>query len=260
MLFWLSSAGVTVRWAGNAQKLLQTSWRTENLSVAAMARSYLLLLLGIGLCSIAFVHRGWTYFVGWLGLNIFILGIGHIRGSHRVFGKRTDGTLPIWSWIVLFPLHVYSLAVLKLVRSIGNEPWVSRVNEKLAIGSRPSASDDCGEFEVIIDLTAEFQEVKRVRERQGYFCFPILDASAPDVDALEAALKSWRGGRALVHCAQGHGRTGLFAAAWLLANGGATTSEEAVALLAKVRPGVKLNSIQQRCLSELERRLKGASS
>jgi len=62
---------------------------------------------------------------------------------------------------------------------------VGRVNESLSIGSRPSASDDCGEFDVIIDMTAEFQEVKRVRERPGYFCFPILDASAPTVDALE---------------------------------------------------------------------------
>jgi protein-tyrosine phosphatase len=221
-----------------------------------MPRSFLLLLVGFGLCALAVLHGGWTYFVGWLGLNFVFLGIAHLRGLYRLFGKRADGTLPIWSWVIFLPLHLYSLAILNLTRLIGNEPWVCRVNESLSLGSRPNASDDCGEFDAIIDLTAEFQEVKSVRQRRGYYSFPIVDASAPTVDALEAAVKARPNGRALVHCAQGHGRTGLFAAAWLLANGSATTADEALALVTSVRPGVKLNSTQRRCLSELEQRLK----
>jgi protein-tyrosine phosphatase len=220
-----------------------------------MARIFLLLILGVGLGAIAYVHGKWTWLIGWLGLDFFVVGVGHVTGAHHLFGKRADGTLPIWSWIVFLPLHVYSLAVLKLARLIGNEPLVCRVNESLAIGSRPGAADDCSEFEAIIDLTAEFQEVKCVRERKGYFCFPILDASAPTVDELEIALKGRSGGRTLVHCAQGHGRTGLFAAALLMANGSSATAEQALGLLTKVRPGVQLNSVQRRCLLEFERRL-----
>lgn len=221
-----------------------------------MARSFLLLLVGVGLCAIAFVHGGWTWLAGWLGLDFFVLGVGHVMAAHRLFGKRGDGTLPIWSWIIFLPLYVYSLAVLKIGRLVGSEPWVCRVNESLAIGSRPNAADDCSEFDAIIDLTAEFQEVKRARERREYFCFPILDASAPSVDDLENALRARSGGRTFVHCAQGHGRTGLFAAALLLANGSVTSAEEALGSIKKVRPGVKLNSMQRRCLLEVEGRVK----
>ena len=221
-----------------------------------MARSLLLLLLGITLACIAFAYGGWTYFVGWLGFDFIILGAAHIQHSHRVFGKRTDGALPLWSWAVFLPLQIYSLATLTLTRAIGNEPRISTVNDTLSIGSRPSGSDDCTRFDAVIDLTAEFQETKRVRQQLGYFCFPILDASAPSADALKAVVDTPRKGRIFVHCAQGHGRTGLFAAAWLLANGAAATADEALSILRKARSGIKLNSLQKRCLSEVELRLK----
>jgi protein-tyrosine phosphatase len=221
-----------------------------------MARSYLLLLLGVGLSLIAFAQGGWTYLVGWLGIDFLVLGIAHIRGFHRLFGKRADGTLPFWSWMIFLPLHLYSLAVLKFARTIRNEPWNSDVNEMLSIGSRPFVRDDCANFDSIVDLTAEFQEVKSVRQRPGYISFPILDASAPSAHALELALNACHSGRMFIHCAQGHGRTGLFAAAWLLANGVAANAGEALQILTKARPGINLNSEQRRCLSEIENRFK----
>ncbi|HEY6229206.1 MAG TPA: dual specificity protein phosphatase family protein [Verrucomicrobiae bacterium] len=221
-----------------------------------MARSFLLLLLGIGLGCIAVVYQGWTYLIGWLGLDFVILGVAHMRRSHRVFGKRADGCLPLWTWAMFLPLQIYSLVTLNLTRLIGNEPWISTVNEKLSVGSRPRGADNCAAFDTVVDLTAEFQETKRVRQRAGYFCFPILDASAPSAEALIAALNAMPKGRILIHCAQGHGRTGLFAAAWLLASGAAATANEALSILKIARPGIELNSLQMRCLSEVELRLK----
>jgi protein-tyrosine phosphatase len=221
-----------------------------------MARSFLLLILGVALCIIAFSDGVWTCLIGWLGVDFLILGIAYFRRFHHLFGKRPDGTLPLWGWILFLPLHLYSLVVLKLARSLGNEPWSNSVNEMLAVGSCPFACDNCANFEAIVDLTSEFQERKHVRQRPGYLSFPILDACAPNVDALLAAIKSLPKGRVFIHCAQGHGRTGLFAAACLLENHEATSADEALQLLKKTRPGIRLNRAQRRCLSEFEASLK----
>jgi protein-tyrosine phosphatase len=221
-----------------------------------MARSFLLLLLGIGLGCIAFAYQGWICLVAWLGFDFVILGVAHMQGAHQVFGKRADGSLPLWSWAIFLPMQIYSLVTLNLARSITTEPWVSIVNDQLSVASRPRSGDDCSGFDAVIDLTAEFQETKSVRKQQGYFCFPILDASAPNAEALKTAVGAVPNGRILIHCAQGHGRTGLFAAAWLLANGSAATAEEALCVLRNARPGITLNSLQKRCLSEVAQLLK----
>src|SRR4030095_7030576 len=106
------------------------------------------------------------------------------------------------------------------------EPAHTEVNEQLVIGRRLLSSEMKGDFENYIDLTAEFVEPAAIRRRDGYRSFPILDGSAPSPEALEAALSGLRSGRTFVHCAQGHGRTGLFAVALLLRSGAVRTIEE----------------------------------
>ena len=89
--------------------------------------------------------------------------------------------------------------------------------------------------------------------------FPILDASAPSPEDLQAAVASLRPGKTFVHCAQGHGRTGLFAMAVLLATGEARTVEEALLRLTHIRPAIRLNGQQMDCVrafaAKLEPRL-----
>jgi protein-tyrosine phosphatase len=80
---------------------------------------------------------------------------------------------------------------------------------------------------------------------------PILDAAAPPLDELQAAIERVATSeRVLIHCAQGHGRTGLFAAALLLRRGLADTPEQALARVTAVRPGVRLSKPQRRVLDE----------
>ena len=193
--------------------------------------------------------------MGWLGLNFVALGVAHLLNFKRIFGKRVDGTLPMWSWILFLPLYAYSLAVWQLVVRFGSEPRIGKVCDDLWVGSRPFNSDSYDCFETVVDLTAEFQEPREFRESRKYFSFPILDAGAPEVDRLTMALEQCKGGSIFVHCAQGYGRTGLFAAAWLLAKKHAMTSQEALRMLQEVRPKIALNQRQWRCLSEFERRI-----
>ncbi|WP_236696550.1 dual specificity protein phosphatase family protein [Rhodopirellula islandica] len=56
----------------------------------------------------------------------------------------------------------------------------------------------------------------------------------------------------LIHCAQGHGRTGLVASAVLLVSGAAQTASDAIAMVQAVRPGIELNATQRSILEQVQ--------
>jgi protein-tyrosine phosphatase len=79
----------------------------------------------------------------------------------------------------------------------------------------------------------------------------MLDAAGPPLTTLQAAVERVATAeRVLIHCAQGHGRTGLFAAALLLRRKLADTPEQALAQITAVRPRVRLSAAQLRVLRE----------
>ncbi|MCX5660599.1 MAG: hypothetical protein NTW19_12885 [Planctomycetota bacterium] len=122
------------------------------------------------------------------------------------------------------------------------------MSSQLVVGRRLLAREDPGEFANYIDLTAEFQEPRAFRKRPGYGAFPILDASAPSPERLHTAVSHLRPGTTFIHCAQGHGRTGLFALAVLLKSGDARTVDEGLSMLASARPAIRLNPEQMDCI------------
>lgn len=205
-----------------------------------------LLLLGIVL--IATAHGAWRPFAVWMGLDFLALGIAHASGRHRVFGKRSDGTLPLWSWMLFLPLLAFTNLVWLITRYVGREPACNQITDQLVVGRRLYPAEVVGAFENYVDLAAEFFEPRAIRSLAAYVSFPILDGAAPTPEALRGAVAGLRPGRTFVHCAQGHGRTGLFAMAVLLHSGGARTVEEALELLRSARPAVRLNAGQLRCI------------
>jgi protein-tyrosine phosphatase len=213
-----------------------------------MSYRHLLILLGGVLIAIGMAERGWFFIAVWLGCGFLVLGVAHGRGSHRVFGKRADGTLPLWSWLVFLPLLIYTTAVWHLIRAFSREPARSAVTEQLLVGRRLLAFELEGEFDNFVDLTAEFSEPSAIRRSPSYRSFPILDGSAPTPEALRAAVASLRPGRTFIHCAQGHGRTGLFALAVLLSSGVARSVEDGLRMLSAVRPAIRLSRDQHRCI------------
>jgi len=213
-----------------------------------MSRRHLLFLLGAALVSLGSIRGGWFLPAIWLGFNFLILGFAHARGWHKIFGKQADGTISLLGWLFFLPLLIYTLIVWHLIRLFSREPAQNSVTEKLVVGRRLLKAELNGEFDNIVDLTAEFPEPKVIRYSPAYRNFPILDGAAPAPEALHRAVASLKPGRVFVHCAQGHGRTGLFALAVLLHLGVAHDVEAGLQMLSLARPGIRLSKEQHRCI------------
>jgi protein-tyrosine phosphatase len=112
----------------------------------------------------------------------------------------------------------------------------------------------------VVDLTSEFSDARLMRESRGivaeYLCLPTLDAWVSEEEAFRAALDrvAAADGPVYIHCAQGHGRSGTFAAALLLRRGIARDVDDAVRMLRARRPGVRLNRRQRKFLQQLTER------
>ena len=99
---------------------------------------------------------------------------------------------------------------------------------------------------LIVDLTSEFSEPRAVRTRCVYLCLPTLDNAVPDGKAFGEMVRKVAAneGAVYIHCALGHGRSALGAAAVLMARGLASSPEEALGQVKRARPGVRLNRWQ----------------
>ncbi len=196
----------------------------------------------------------------WLGIDFLLFGIAHALGFHHIFGKRADGALTPWSWLLFGPFHALSIFIWHAYRLLNSAPAWHRVSDHFYIGRRllPAEYENLcrqarvEEFANYIDLTAEFSEPAIARKKSGYVAFPILDGSAPTVANLHTAISQIRPGKTYVHCAQGYGRTGLFALAFVLSSEKGCTITQGLRFLASVRLGVHLNAEQMNCIAAFQ--------
>jgi hypothetical protein len=213
-----------------------------------MGYKYLLPLLGLLLIIAGAVERGWAWLAVWLGCNLVALAYAHAKGVHRIFGKRPDGMLPLWAWLVFFPVLAYTLIVWHSHRIFSRKPPWSAITGQLVVGRRLLASELDGAFDNYVDLTAELTEPSAIRRVPAYRSFPILNDAAPSPEALLAAIRSLKPGRTFVHCGRGYHRSALFALAMLLTSGIVHSVEEGLRMLTAARPGSRLKREQYKCI------------
>jgi protein-tyrosine phosphatase len=134
--------------------------------------------------------------------------------------------------------------------------WMSReaasnqLRPGLRIGRRPRPRE-VESVDFLVDLTAEFPRVPYTR---GYLALPILDAGVPDADALDHALDLVpTAGITMIHCAQGHGRTAMFAVCLLIQREGIPLAAALEAVRA-ARPAARMNQRQMRFVEGFARR------
>lgn len=220
-----------------------------------MKYSLALFLLGATLIYLGASKHGAWLLLAWPGANFAALGIGYLGIGAKVLGKGKAGRIPAWSKVFYFPFLIYTKIVWHTVRLLSREAPFNQVCHGIIIGRRLLPSEVPADITNYVDVTAEFEEPLSVRESVNYICLPILDGFVPTPGELKAALSQVRDGNTYIHCAQGHGRTGIFTLALLAEKGAVKDSEEGLLLLKKSRPALALNSLQS---AFVQRYLKGA--
>jgi protein-tyrosine phosphatase len=201
-------------------------------------------LISLLLGATAILHTDSNPFLLWTAFSFAAIAWGYAGLGVRIFGKRPDGSLHWLPKALLFPFLAYTWAIWHFSRLLSREPAVTLVNPDLTIGRRLLPSEVPEDFDHYVDLTAEFPEPRAIRSLPGYRSFPILDAAIPPAAELSRIARQLVKGKVYIHCAQGHGRTGLFALALLFHRGLIRTPEEGLILLQKLRPGLRLNRAQ----------------
>src|SRR4051812_48336896 len=148
---------------------------------------HFLAILGLALVALAIHGRGWAWLAAWVGFDFLALAFAHARGIHTIFGKRRDGTIAAWAWIVFLPMLAYMMALWRLQR-VRRKPPHDRITDELVIGRRLLPGELGAAFDNYVDLTAEFPEPAAIRASAAYRSFPILNDAAPAPEALHAAI------------------------------------------------------------------------
>jgi hypothetical protein len=194
---------------------------------------------------------GWLLL--WPALSFLLIAGAYAGLGPGVCGKRPDGSMAWWAVLPLLHYLLLTWAVWHLQRLLSREAACNEVVPGLWVGRRPLPRELPPGTDLVVDLTAEFPEPRGVIVGRSYICLPTLDALASpvaDMRELVRRIAAWPG-TAYVHCAAGHGRSAVVAAAVLLARGLAAGPKEAQQLVRRARRGVNLNRPQRRLLERL---------
>ena len=201
-------------------------------------------LMGATLMAGSFVYPSLRFVLIWSAISFGVVALGYAGLGPKVFGKRKDGRISLPLKLLNFPFLLFTWGIWHCSRFLSREDAFNTIDDDLVIGRRLLSSEIPEGFDHYVDLTAEFEEPLSARSRSTYRSFPILDASIPTVEKLRSVVEETQHGKTYVHCAQGHGRTGLFALALLLRRGKVESIEDGMALLKNLRPAINLNREQ----------------
>jgi protein-tyrosine phosphatase len=210
-------------------------------------------LFALYLLALAILVGGWAWLLLWPTLSFGLVGAGYAGLGPRVFGKRPDGRLAAWAVLILLPYLLLTWGLWHLWRYLSREPACHEVIPGLWLGRRPLPHELPPGTDLVVDLTAEFRAAPGLKAGRTYVCLPTLDALVPSENELRALVErvaAWPG-VAYVHCAAGHGRSALVAAAVLLARGRAGDVREAIRALREARPRARVKGAQRRLLDRL---------
>ena len=206
----------------------------------------MLLFIGVGQVALAALYPHVAWLLAWSGLDFCAVAAAYAFQKPRVFGKRLDGTLAWGPCVLLLPYLLLTWLLWYCQTRFSGEAVCDEVVPGLWVGRRASAEELPPDITLVVDLTSEFGAPRAVRTGHAYLCLPTLDNAFTDPESFGELVRqtaAWEGG-VYVHCALGHGRSALVAAAILMAHGLASSPEAAFARVRQARPGVNLNRSQ----------------
>lgn len=194
---------------------------------------------------------GWLLL--WPAWSFAIVALAYAGVGARAFGKQADGRMRPWAVLALLPYLLLTWGTWHLARRISRERVLDEVVPGVLVGRRLLPGELPTGVSALLDLTSEFIEPEGIRSACRYVSLPILDASTLPVERVAPVLRELAAlpGPLYIHCAQGHGRTGMIAAALLVARGDAPDAKVALARVRQARPAVRLSAQQERALDAL---------
>jgi len=188
----------------------------------------------------------WKRVLIWPAVSFAMVGLAYAGCGPTIFGKQSDGSMSLLSIAILAPYLAYSWTIWHFLVWLQREAPYNELVPGILIGRRLRSREAPPHLASIVDLTCEFPESPTLRRCLEYQFFPILDGSTCDVVRLVEFVQHLdaQPRPIFVHCAQGHGRTGLIAATLLIKSRIVKTAEEAVELIQTRRPLVRLNAAQ----------------
>ena len=207
-------------------------------------------LLGATLCILLATQGGWALLAIWPAAALSVVAFNYAWAGADGFQKRDGHQSPAARWL---------LAPYRLGAWINSRLWSrrhnasQRITEKVWLGRLPTTSELRREgFDTVFDLTAEFDTPHAAQ----IYSVPMLDLVLPPVETLRQAARMLDkaqndADRLLVCCALGYTRSALTLAAWLLLSGRCVTVEQAVAVIERGRPGIRLGDAHRQRLQAL---------
>jgi protein-tyrosine phosphatase len=184
----------------------------------------------------------------WFGATLLAVAANYALPNHCSIFRKTNGRLTIMRKIILLPFLALLYGTWHLLRKTSNEAPYAELAPGFLIGRRLLPSE-YPPIQTLVDLTAEFDE--HVPSGAKLLVFPILDGAPVNPEGLKAIARQIAASAEplYLHCAQGHGRTSMIAAAVLIERRLAANVNDALAQIANVRPGAKPNRDQRAALS-----------
>ena len=202
-------------------------------------------IVSILLTAVVIIDRGWYFVFLWPALSCATVASGYFYLGPSVYGKSQSGVLAYFSTAVLLPYLLYSWFMWYVIRIFKREPAFNRLNDRIYIGRRLMGHEFPSDIDHVIDLTCEFNEPRQLRS-VDYHSYQILDGYVPPTEQLQlwVAQAATLDGTTYIHCAEGHGRTGLFATALLVKLGQFDDTSHALEFVISKRPLVRLGKRQ----------------
>ncbi len=233
----------------------------ESTTAAHLAKLYGVLMILLGVAGLFAIRKGMVVGYTWHKVSVLlfwgmtIAGLLHYayrENDQDLFGKTADGRISPVYFLVMLPYLSLLWARQTAIIVFSRENKYDKIRDSVWAGRRPARLSDLPEgATVCVDLAAEFPGAKFLRDASNgiqYVSFPILEASTRNYDDLIGCIDSLPEGGIYIHCAQGHGRTGFFSAAYLLRRGKVETLPQAEEMITAARPGIKLRKAQREYL------------
>ncbi len=192
----------------------------------------------------------------WLAATFATLSLGYFGLGGSIFGKRPDGTLRAINVALMLPYLLLLWVTWHGLRRLRRNAPYQELTNGILIGRRLLPAEFPPGVASVFDLACEFVEPRQIR-RLAYHSCPVLDGAAPNVEQLLewARLVLVAPKPTFIHCAEGHGRTGLLAATVLIEIGDTESASDALRLVQSKRPSVRLQRVQMKCLEQAATRI-----